>query len=242
MRTLNIDEPLARIKADGTVRYYQQDALGSVIGLTTENGQLTTSYVYDPFGNTTVSGEPSDNPFQYTGRENDGTGLYYYRARYYSPELQRFIAEDPIRLAGGINFFVYAKSNPIIFIDSFGLKWTLVSFRKYWDPPVITAPHHGIEPDDIPNRVECIWEEKCGDKITTMGRCSPDKARNAYYNGTQFWINCCCPDPNKNLKEEYCRGFMCPLHSPEPEHVPEGPFLPSPLNPTPSGLPPVGGK
>lgn len=46
--------------------------------------------------------------FQYTSRENDGTGLYYYRARYYSPEMQRFISEDPIRLWGGdINYFAY---------------------------------------------------------------------------------------------------------------------------------------
>jgi RHS repeat-associated protein len=96
IRTLNIDEPLARIKSDGTVRYYQQDALGSVIALTDDTSAVKTTYSYDPFGNTTISGEANDNPFQYTGRENDGTGLYYYRARYYSPELQRFISEDPI--------------------------------------------------------------------------------------------------------------------------------------------------
>jgi RHS repeat-associated protein len=96
IRTLNIDEPLARVKADGSVRYYQQDALGSVIGLVDDTGAVKTQYAYDPFGSVTVTGEASDNPFQYTGRENDNTGLYYYRARYYSPELQRFISEDPI--------------------------------------------------------------------------------------------------------------------------------------------------
>jgi len=36
----------------------------------------------------------SSNPFQYTGRENDGTGLYYYRAQYYAPKLHRFLSED----------------------------------------------------------------------------------------------------------------------------------------------------
>ncbi len=61
---------------------------------------MKTTYAYGPFGNTSVTGEASDNPFQYTGRENDQSvlsgvegGLYYYRARYYSPELQRFISE-----------------------------------------------------------------------------------------------------------------------------------------------------
>src|SRR5207247_7932556 len=37
----------------------------------------------------------SSNPFQYTGRENDATGLFHYRARYYNPAMQRFISEDP---------------------------------------------------------------------------------------------------------------------------------------------------
>ena len=97
------------------------DALGSVIALTDENGVVKTTYSYDPFGNTTISGEASDNPFQYTGRENDGTGLYYYRFRYYSPELQRFLNEDPIGLAGGINLYSYVHSNPVNFVDPLGL-------------------------------------------------------------------------------------------------------------------------
>jgi YD repeat-containing protein len=81
VRTLNIDEPLARIQSNGTVRYYQADALGSIIALTDQTGAIKTQYAYDAFGNVTMSGETSDNPFQYTGREDDGTGLYYYRAR-----------------------------------------------------------------------------------------------------------------------------------------------------------------
>ncbi|MBI5674311.1 MAG: hypothetical protein HZC48_00585 [Nitrospirae bacterium] len=123
IRTLNIDEPLTRIKADGTIRHYLRDALGSVIALTDDSGVVKTTYSYDPFGNTTVSGESSDNPFQYTGRENDGTGLYYYRARYYSPELQRFISEDPIGLDGGdVNFYAYVGNNPVSWVDPLGLK------------------------------------------------------------------------------------------------------------------------
>ena len=58
---------------------------------------------------------------QYTGRENDGTGLYYYRARYYSPELARFISEDPIGVAGGLNLFSYVDGDPIAGTDPFGL-------------------------------------------------------------------------------------------------------------------------
>ncbi len=105
---MNIDEPLTRIRADGTIRHYVRGALGSIIALTDDAGVTKTTYTYDPFGNVTITGEASDNPFQYTGRENDGTGLYYYRARYYSPEMQRFISEDPIGLKGGdVNFYRY---------------------------------------------------------------------------------------------------------------------------------------
>jgi RHS repeat-associated protein len=132
VRTLNIDEPMARIKSDGTMRYYHQDALGSGIALTDETGALKTTYSYDPFGNTIISGETSDNPFQYTVIENDETGLYYYRARYYSPELQRFISEDPIGLAGGINQFTYVGNNPVNFVDPLGLTWES-NWNFFWD-------------------------------------------------------------------------------------------------------------
>lgn len=124
IRTLNIDEPLARVTPTA-VRFYQTDALGSVIGLVDENGTTKTIYNYDPYGNVAISGEQNDNPFQYTARENDGTGLYYYRARYYSPELQRFISEDPIGLSGGINLFAYVANNSVNWVDPRGLKVTL---------------------------------------------------------------------------------------------------------------------
>src|SRR4030095_16120572 len=51
--------------------------------------------------------------YTYTGREFDSdTGLYYYRARWYDPQVGRFISEDPIGLAGGINQFAYVGNNP----------------------------------------------------------------------------------------------------------------------------------
>jgi RHS repeat-associated protein len=101
------------------------DALGSTLALSDSTGTLQTQYTYEPFGNTTVSGSASGNRFQYTGRENDGTGLYYYRARYYDPAIGRFISEDPARLWGGsTNFYAYAYDNPISYSDPFGLQAT----------------------------------------------------------------------------------------------------------------------
>jgi len=51
-------------------------------------------------------------------RENPQSS--YYRARYYHPQLQRFIAEDPIRFNGGINFYQYVQDSPPNFIDPMG--------------------------------------------------------------------------------------------------------------------------
>lgn len=124
IRTLNVDEPLMRL-ATGIPWYYHVDALGSVIALTDHTGILKTKYNYSPFGVTGVIGETTDNPLQYTGRENDGTGLYYYRARYYNPEAGRFISEDPIGFAGGdVNWFVYVGNSPVNDKDPLGLYGT----------------------------------------------------------------------------------------------------------------------
>lgn len=95
--------------------------LGSTVALAGPAGAMGTQYTYEPFGNTTVSGPASANPTQFSGRENDAIGLYFLRARYYSPTFQRFISEDPLGVAGGANLYAYAGNNPISLRDLLGL-------------------------------------------------------------------------------------------------------------------------
>jgi RHS repeat-associated protein len=92
---LAIDEALGRFAASGD-RTLLTDALGSVVAETRADESVATRYGYSPYGETVRSGEGSENSTQYTGRENDGTGMYYYRARYYSINGSRFISEDPL--------------------------------------------------------------------------------------------------------------------------------------------------
>jgi len=119
---LTIDEYL--IRTDGTgVRALLGDALGSTLAEVDSAGAVVTAYSYEPFGQSEVAGPTSSNPFQYTGRENDGTGLYYYRARYYSPRLSRFLSEDPMgRQSVRTNAYTYVGNSPLSFIDPLGLE------------------------------------------------------------------------------------------------------------------------
>lgn len=94
----------------------------AALALTDGTGAIQTQYLFDPFGNTTSSGAASTSSFQYTGRENDRTGLYFYRARYYSPLLGRFVAEDPLGFLGGdTNLYRYVFSDPVDWGDPLGL-------------------------------------------------------------------------------------------------------------------------
>jgi RHS repeat-associated protein len=101
-----------------------RDALGSTVALSDSLGGITTQYTYEPFGTVTPSGELSSNATAFTGREADGTGLYYYRARYYDSQLQRFGAQDPLSfdaddpsgVTSGLNPYSYVANSPTNYI------------------------------------------------------------------------------------------------------------------------------
>jgi len=97
------------------------DALGSTIALTDADGTTQTQYSYDPYGSTSTSGAASTNSYEFTRREFDVAGLYYYRARYYSPVMGRFISEDPLGFPGsGPNLYQYTGDSPTNATDPTG--------------------------------------------------------------------------------------------------------------------------
>jgi RHS repeat-associated protein len=126
--TGGVDERFQRTDATGSYSYLT-DALGSTEALTNSTGAEQASYTYSPYGAFSITGSTT-NSYDYTGRESDGLGLHYYRARYYNPTLGRFISEDPMGLAAGPNEYAYVDDSPLNFVDRFGLATTVV----IWNP------------------------------------------------------------------------------------------------------------
>ncbi|MEQ1584192.1 MAG: RHS repeat-associated core domain-containing protein, partial [Candidatus Nitrotoga sp.] len=113
-----IDEPLVSIT--GTTKTWRYaDHLGSIIAEADAMGNATAIRGYGPFGE---NGTMAPNRFGYTGQQYiAGLGLYYYKARWYSPTLGRFLETDPIGYADGVNWYAYVNNNPINTNDSSGL-------------------------------------------------------------------------------------------------------------------------
>jgi RHS repeat-associated protein len=107
---------------------YHFDYRGSTKALTDETGQVLERFQYSPYG-LLLSGEASTTPFLFNGMYGvmtDSNGLYYMRARFYSPEMRRFVNQDI--LLGGItdgqslNRYAYVTGQPVSYGDPFGLE------------------------------------------------------------------------------------------------------------------------
>jgi RHS repeat-associated protein len=129
MLGLRMDEHLARTSSTGVTRYFLTDAQGSTIALTDASGTIQTLYTYGPFGLPATSGQKSDNPYQFVGRELDlsssavvaAYAIYNFRARYYDATVGRFFSSDPEGFAGGSrNLYAYASNNPLNLLDPTG--------------------------------------------------------------------------------------------------------------------------
>ena len=105
------------------VHYYYTDPQGTVLAKADKNGNIISRYDYAPYGRA-VSGVSTAGP-GYTGHMNDpATGLIYMQARYYDPEVGRFLSVDPVGPVMGeiayFNRFSYVGDNPISRVDPFG--------------------------------------------------------------------------------------------------------------------------
>ena len=118
LRGLGADETLGQEERLA----YMIDGARTTIGLVDEAGNVAQTFAYEPFGRSETSGVADRARYQFSARERDTDWLYYYRARYYSPRLGRFLQSDPLGLRGEPNPYAYALNNPIDNIDPSGLR------------------------------------------------------------------------------------------------------------------------
>jgi RHS repeat-associated protein len=107
------------------IRYQFDNHLGSASLELDDTRQIISYEEYYAYGSTSYQAvrSQSETPkrYRYTGKERDEeTGLTYHGARYYSPTLVRWISCDPASIAAGVNSYLYANANPLVFSDPSG--------------------------------------------------------------------------------------------------------------------------
>jgi len=201
---LALDEVLARYAPSGN-KTLLTDALQSVIAQANDIQSVDNFYAYSPYGEATTLGPDEGNPLQYTGRENDGTGLYYYRARYYDPVLKRFISEDPIGIAGGINPYTYVDDNPLTSGDPLGLQGAQPAI-----PSIIRPPSNPFsdpvrdQREQSDNMRRCLTGQCFGEPVPAVPNLSPLEPQ-CYWECPKNPNQCSIgdPDPSKSLRPSF---------------------------------------
>jgi len=123
----------------GESRFPLYDSIGSARGLANASGSVTDTYDMNTFGLELSGTGSTPNPYQYGaawGYITDPSGLQQLGARFYWPELGRFVQQDPIRDA--MNWYAYAGDNPVVYIDPVGLSPKATDNRcglpdAFWD-------------------------------------------------------------------------------------------------------------
>jgi RHS repeat-associated protein len=121
--------PVSMWSKDDGVQALHRDALGSIVATTDTAGELKSETLFDAWGNVQVQTGQSANKFGYTGHQMDHeTGLIYFQARYYDPEIGRFITQDPFegdwKTPLSLHHYLYAYGNPTTYVDLHGYSST----------------------------------------------------------------------------------------------------------------------
>lgn len=123
VETKTVDTSVASFVPTPLFRFQFPNHLHSACLEVDQLGTVISYEEYYPYGGSSFRAGDVDKRYRFAGKERDeGTGLYYYGARYYAAWLGRWTSPDPAGMADGPNRYVYARNNPTSLRDQMGLE------------------------------------------------------------------------------------------------------------------------
>jgi RHS repeat-associated protein len=160
--------PTPAIAQADPVEYYHLDAVGSVRVVTNSSGQVIRLHDFKPFGEEITPPSTADRKL-FTGQERDqSTGLDYFGARYYRPDLGRFTSADDSSFLDpfeprSANLYAHAFANPLRWVDPTGHDPQCPT--DYCESVYVYAP---MPPDQDPGLMRFFWESVTRNILLTI--------------------------------------------------------------------------
>jgi RHS repeat-associated protein len=213
------DRPYAMLTGATTVtgvRYYAQDDMGNVNGQFQNSKTPTQTVTYGDWGLPEVTGDTT-NRLTWKGLSYDpDVGLIYVRARWYDPNIGRFVSEDPLGLQAGINPYVFANNDPINGTDPSGMDEYLVCTIQH-NYGYVNGAYTGDSPT-----ITCTISGS-GGATTTQGPPSDPSGGEVGGGGTVTPVPPAIPcrtgggtpfQPNHRARDYHLSGYGVPIPAP----------------------------